>query len=148
MRGAEIQELTQYLGDFQHTPANLLLMQELMARRPDVRLLKARDGLSGLSLARSALPDVILLDTNLPDLSGMDILRILVSDPVTAAIPVLILSANAMPDDIQAGQRAGCFRYLTKPILVKELMATINLALKLEPSQTEMGQLSQLGELT
>ena len=129
-------------------PANLLLMQELLARRPDVRLLNAHDGMSGLALARNAMPDVILLDTNLPGLSGMDVLRILVNDPLTAAIPVLILSANAMPGEIQAGLDAGCYRYLTKPIHVKELMHNINVALKLEPAQFEPGQLSQLGELT
>ena len=127
--------------------ANLLLMEGLMARRPGLSLLTARDGISGLALARSALPDVILLDTHLPGLSGIDLLRILVSDPLTAAIPVIILSANAMPDEIQAGLDAGCRHYLTKPIHVKELMHTINLALKLEPAPTEFGHLSQLGEL-
>ncbi len=127
--------------------ANLLLMQELMARQPNVRLLDARDAASGLALARSALPDVILLDTHLPGLSGIDMLRILVNDPLTAAIPVVVLSASAMPGEIQAGLDAGCYRYLTKPIHVKELMHTINLALKLEPAQVEAGQLSQLGEL-
>ena len=129
-------------------PANLLLVQELMVRRPDVRLLTARDGLSGLALARTAMPDIVLLDTHLPDLSGMDVLRILVNDPVTAAIPVLVLSANAMTDEIQAGLDAGCYRYLTKPIHVKELMHTINQALKLEAAVIEAGHLSQLGELT
>ena len=133
---------------FEDNPANLSLVQELMARRPDVRLISAHDGLTGLALARSAMPDIILLDTNLPDLSGIDVLRILVSDPLTAAIPVLILSANAMPDEIQAGLDAGCYRYLTKPIHVKELMHTINLALKLDKAQINTAQLSQLGELT
>ena len=128
--------------------ANLLLMQELMARRPDVRLLNAQDGITGLALARKALPDMILLDTHLPGLSGIDMLRILVSDPLTAAIPVVILSANAMPDEIQAGLEAGCSSYLTKPIHVKDLMRAINLALKLDQAHIDMGQLSQLGELT
>ena len=128
--------------------ANLLLMQELMARRPDVRLLHASDGSSGLSLARSAMPDLILLDTNLPGLSGLDVLRILANDPLTAAIPVLVVSANAMPHEVQAGLDAGCRSYLTKPIHVKELMRSINIALKLEPTSIETGPLSQLGELT
>ncbi len=129
-------------------PANMLLMEGLIARRPDLRLLTAQDGLSGLALARSALPDVILLDTHLPELNGMDVLRILVNDPLTAAIPVVMLSANAMPDEIQAGLDAGCYRYLTKPIHVKALMHTINLALKIEQAQIDTAQLSQLGELT
>ena len=136
--------------------ANLLLVQELMARRPDVRFVSARDGASGLALARSSAPDVLLLDTHLPDISGIDVLRILTNDPLTAHIPVVMLSASAMSGDIQAGLDAGCFQYLTKPIQIKELMHTLNVALKLklnlersamEPF-SQFGQLSQLGELT
>ena len=132
--------------------ANLLLVEELMGRRPDVRLVTARDGISGLAQARSNLPDVILLDTQLPDVSGMDLLRILVNDPQTARIPVVVLSANAMPGDIQAGLDAGCFHYLTKPVRVKELMQTLDQALKLDPQTieplTRLDQISQLGALT
>ena len=134
---------------------NLLLIEELMTRRPDVRLVTARDGMSGLAQARSNLPDVILLDTNLPGISGIDVLRILVNDPLTAHIPVVVLSANAMPADIQAGLDAGCCAYLTKPIRVKELMETLDRALRLErdnaepqPQFSDLSQLSQLGSLT
>jgi PAS domain S-box-containing protein len=132
--------------------ANLLLVQELMARRPDVRLITARDGASGLALARSALPDVVLLDTHLPVISGLDLLRILTNDPLTARIPVVVLSASAMQVDIRAGMDAGCFQYLSKPTQIKELMHTLNVALKLEhnaiASSSDFGKLSQLGELT
>ena len=134
---------------------NLLLIEELMTRRPDVRLVTARDGMSGLAQARSNLPDVILLDTNLPGISGIDVLRILVNDPLTAHIPVVVLSANAMPADIQTGLDAGCCAYLTKPIRVKELMETLDRALRLErdnaepqPQFSDLSQLSQLGSLT
>ena len=131
---------------------NLLLVEDLMARRPDIRLSSARDGASGLALARGILPDVVLLDTHLPTINGIDVLRILANDPLTARIPVVVLSASAMPGDIQAGLDAGCFQYLTKPIQIKELMHTLNVALKLElnaiQSSSEFGQLSQLGELT
>jgi PAS domain S-box-containing protein len=110
-------------------PANLLLVARLLARRPDIRLISAKDGRSGVELARSALPDVILMDINLPGVSGLTALRILSSDPGTAHIPVLALSANAMPRDIQKGLDAGFFRYLTKPIRLEEFMLALDSAL-------------------
>jgi CheY-like chemotaxis protein len=70
------------------------------------------------------------MDINLPDLSGVEALKILHKDPVTAHIPIVALSANAMPRDIEKGLQAGFFRYLTKPIKVKELMDTLNVALE------------------
>ena len=109
-------------------PANLLLVERLMARRPDVRLLSARDGRAGVELARAVRPDVILMDINLPGISGITALRILAEDPSTAHIPVIALSANAMPRDIEKGLRAGFFRYLTKPIKVGEFLDTLDLA--------------------
>ena len=111
-------------------PANLLLVQTLMERRADIRLLCAKDGCSGLSMARSALPDVILMDINLPDISGIRAMKILSEDPKTARIPVVALSANAMPRDIKKGMKAGFFNYLSKPIKLDEFMNTLDLALK------------------
>jgi CheY-like chemotaxis protein len=111
-------------------PANLKLVEQLMAQRSDIRLLGADNGTLGIQLARSALPDVVLMDINLPGISGIEALKILREDPATAHIPVLALSANAMPRDIQKGLEAGFFRYLTKPIKVKEFMDTLNVALE------------------
>jgi signal transduction histidine kinase/CheY-like chemotaxis protein len=111
-------------------PANLMLVEDLMARRPDVCLLSARDGISGVQIARCALPDVILMDINLPGISGIKALRILEEDPTTAHIPVIALSANAMPRDIAKGLDAGFFRYLTKPIKVNEFMETLDVTLE------------------
>ena len=111
-------------------PANLMLVEDLIARRPDIRLLTARNGISGVAIAREALPDVVLMDINLPGISGIEALRILTDDPTTAHIPVIALSANAMPRDIEKGLEAGFFRYLTKPIKVNEFMNTLDLALK------------------
>ena len=111
-------------------PANLMLVEDIIARRPDIRLLSARNGRQGVKLARATLPDVILMDINLPGISGIDALKMLVDDPVTAHIPVVALSANAMPRDIEKGLEAGFFRYLTKPIKVNEFMETLDLALK------------------
>jgi CheY-like chemotaxis protein len=90
----------------------------------------ARDGNLGIALARAHLPDVILMDINLPGMSGIEALAILREDPATAHIPVIALSANAMLRDIEKGLEVGFFRYLTKPIKVKEFMLALNDALK------------------
>jgi PAS domain S-box-containing protein len=111
-------------------PANLMLVEDLMTRRPDIRLLTARDGNRGIEIARTALPDVILMDINLPGISGIQALKVLAQDAATARIPVVALSANAMPRDIERGLAAGFFRYLTKPIKVNEFMATLDVALE------------------
>ena len=103
-------------------PANLLLVSDLIARRPDLRLLSARDGTLGVEMARTFLPDMILMDINLPGISGIKALKILRDDPLTAHIPVVALSANAMHHDIQKGLEAGFFRYLTKPIQISIFM--------------------------
>ena len=92
-------------------------------------MLTARDATSGIEAVRTARPDVILMDINLPGISGTEALRILLADPATAHIPVVALSANAMPRDIEKGLVAGFFRYLTKPIKVNEFMDALNAAL-------------------
>jgi signal transduction histidine kinase/AmiR/NasT family two-component response regulator len=111
-------------------PANLMLVAQLLARRPDIRLLSAKDGRRGIELAREAAPDVILMDINLPGISGNAALRVLAGDPATAHIPVIALSANAMPRDVEKGLQSGFFRYLTKPIKVAQFLDTIDLALQ------------------
>jgi PAS domain S-box-containing protein len=109
-------------------PANLALVQQLIARRGDLKLLSATDGHMGIQMARASLPDVILMDINLPGISGYGALKILHDDPATAHIPVLALSANAIPRDIEKGMQAGFFRYLTKPIMVREFMDALDVA--------------------
>jgi PAS domain S-box-containing protein len=111
-------------------PANLMLVEDLIARRPDIRLLSARDGTRGVEIARACRPDVILMDINLPGISGIKALKILSEDPTTAHIPVVALSANAIPRDIEKGLDAGFFRYLTKPIKVNEFMETLDAVLE------------------
>jgi CheY-like chemotaxis protein len=110
-------------------PANLMLVEEIVARRPDVRLITARSGLSGIELARTARPHVILMDINLPGISGLQALKILREDLATAHIQVVALSANAMPSDIERGMEAGFFDYLTKPIRVVQFNQTLDAAL-------------------
>jgi len=110
-------------------PANLKLVEQLIKRRSDLRLLTAVNGTLGVSVARAARPDVILMDINLPDISGIEALKILRDDPGTSHIPVVALSANAMPRDIEMGLKTGFFRYLTKPIRVNEFMDALDAAL-------------------
>ncbi len=111
-------------------PANLKLIEQLIARRPDMRLLTAQNGQDGISLARVHLPEVILMDINLPGINGIEAMKILRADPTTQHIPIVALSANAMPQDIEKGIAAGFFRYLTKPIKVPEFLETLSIALE------------------
>ena len=110
-------------------PANLQLVEQLLARRRNVRLLSAGDGLLGVELARLHRPTMILMDINLPGISGLGALALLRDDPRTMHIPVVAVSANAMPRDIEKGRTAGFFAYLTKPIKVKEFFDTLDVAL-------------------
>ena len=111
-------------------PANLKVVEQLIARRPDLRLLSAINGKLGIELARRNQPEVILMDINLPGMSGIEALKILREDPATAHIPVIAISANAMPRDVEKGLQAGFFWYLTKPIKVKEFTDALKVALE------------------
>jgi PAS domain S-box-containing protein len=111
-------------------PANMMLVEQLLEQRPDIKLLMAVNGTLGIELARATLPEVILMDINLPGISGIDALKILREDPATAHIPVVAISANAMLRDIELGLQVGFFRYLTKPIKVREFTETLNEALE------------------
>jgi len=110
-------------------PANLKLVEQIIVRHHDIHLLTAVNGKSGIEIALTSQPDVILMDINLPGINGFEALRILRSDSMTAHIPVIALSANAMPLDIEKGLNAGFFRYLTKPIKVNEFVETVDLAM-------------------
>ena len=123
--GARLRTLL-YIED---NPANMMLVEQLFARRSDLRLLTAVDGILGVELARASRPDVILMDINLPEISGIDALTILREDPATAHIPIVALSSNSMPRDIEFGMEVGFFRYITKPFKVKEFMKTLDVAL-------------------
>ena len=110
-------------------PANLALVEQLIGRRNDLKLLTAVDAHLGMQLARAYQPDVILMDINLPGISGYGALKLLHDDPTTSHIPVMALSANAVPREIEKGLEAGFFRYLTKPIKVVEFMDALDVAL-------------------
>jgi CheY-like chemotaxis protein len=107
-----------------------MLVEQLIADHSNWRLLGAIDAQQGIELARAEQPAVILMDINLAGISGLEAMKILHADPLTAHIPIVALSANAMPDDIQQGLQAGFFRYITKPIKINEFMAAIDEALE------------------
>ncbi|WP_366943909.1 PAS domain S-box protein [Ferrovum sp.] len=111
-------------------PANLKLVEKIIARYPDIRLTSAVNGNSGIEIARASQPNVILMDINLPGINGFEALKILQLDPTTAHIPVIAISANAMPLDVERGIKAGFFRYITKPIRVDEFMEALDVALE------------------
>jgi CheY-like chemotaxis protein len=125
---SEVMRSVLYVED---SPANMVLIEQLLARRAGMQLLGAQDAMRGIAMARSFQPDVIVMDINLPGISGIEALKILQDDPLTARIPVLALSANAMPNDIAVGLAAGFYAYLTKPIKVPEFMAAIDRGLAL-----------------
>jgi PAS domain S-box-containing protein len=124
-------------------PANLALVEELIKRRPGIRFLSAVDGNLGVAMARSSRPDVILMDINLPGIGGVQALRILREDPATAHIPVVALSANVMPRDIEEGLEAGFFRYLTKPVKLGEFLETVDVALHFARTQAARAEKNQ-----
>ncbi len=107
-------------------PANLRLIERIFAHRPDIRLLSAIAPGLGLELARTHRPALILLDINLPDMDGYAVMQCLREDAATRGIPVLAISANAMPRDIERGKAAGFVDYLTKPIEVSRLLAVVD----------------------
>jgi signal transduction histidine kinase/CheY-like chemotaxis protein len=112
-------------------PVSLRLIQEIVGARQDVRLLTAANGRIGLDMARAHRPDVILMDNNMPVMSGREAQKLLAADPRTASIPVIAVSANAMASAVSEGMAAGYFRYLTKPVDLRELTEAIDSALAL-----------------
>jgi PAS domain S-box-containing protein len=127
---ATVEKRVQTLLYVEDNPANMKLVVQIIQRHPGIQLLTAVDGYKGIKIAREAQPDVILMDINLPGINGFEALKILRSDPATARIPVMALSANAMPRDIENGLKAGFFRYMTKPIMVNEFMESLLVALE------------------
>jgi CheY-like chemotaxis protein len=105
--------------------ANLQLVERALARQPNLRLLTATDGRSGLELVREARPELVLLDLHLPDVSGEEILEALSSDADTASIPVVVVSAAASKGRVQRLQERGARAYLTKPIDLAELYEVV-----------------------
>lgn len=106
-------------------PPNLRLVNSALKSRPDINLITAHTGTLGLEIALSHVPDVVLLDINLPGINGIDILKHLKNTKETLHIPVIAISANAMPHDIQAGLDEGFNDYLVKPLVLQDLFAIL-----------------------
>ena len=105
---------------------NVEVMRGILAQRPQVQMEVSMTGGEGLTAVRAKLPHLILLDMHLPDLSGLELLACLKADPATATIPVVVVSADATAQQVDAALDAGAVRYLTKPVAVNELLATID----------------------
>ena len=117
-------------------PANLILVEQIISRHAQFKMLSARDGKLGIAMALEHLPDIILMDINLPGINGTQAMQILGADPRTQHIPILALSANAMPRDIEKGLQAGFFRYLTKPIKLDEFLLALEEAVQLSAARS------------
>lgn len=114
-------------------PSNTRLMEQVFRRFPGLHLETANEAFFGLYKARTSSPDLIILDINLPGMDGYEALSVLQRDPLTKDIPVIALSANAMPEDVAKGVKAGFAEYLTKPLDVDRLIATFNNLLLEQP---------------
>lgn len=110
--------------------ANMELMQSIVQQKTDYRLLTATDGLTGIQLAQEAEPDLIMLDINLPDMTGYDIIKRFKEMPALKEKPVIAVTANAMHQDIEQGKKAGFDAYVAKPINIDLLLDTIESLLK------------------
>ncbi|MEO8057382.1 MAG: CHASE domain-containing protein [Burkholderiales bacterium] len=136
-------------SDFDHTPlpaaeyhrrivhyvedneTNVEVMRGILAQRSQVQMEVSVNGRGGLAAIRAQRPDLILLDMHLPDISGLELLRELKADARTASIPVVVVSADALAQQIDAAFQAGCSHYLTKPVSVSELLSVIDEVLDL-----------------
>jgi PAS domain S-box-containing protein len=106
-------------------PANVSFMRDVIGDFDGIELATVPTAEMGIEVVRSRRPDAVIMDINLPGMSGLDALAALRSDPSTAAIPVIALTAAASERDRQRGMQAGFYRYLTKPVKVDELVAAL-----------------------
>jgi PAS domain S-box-containing protein len=107
-------------------PSNLRLVERILAKRPEFRLLSTSQGKAGIQLAREQKPDIILLDLHLPDIHGHEVLARLRNDEATAHIPVIIVSADATMRQVQKLKESGAHDFLTKPIAVGRLLEVLD----------------------
>jgi CheY-like chemotaxis protein len=107
-------------------PVNFTLVERILEFRPALKLMHARSGESGVELAQAYSPRLILLDLNLPDMHGSEVLRQLQREPATAQVPVVVLSADATPSQIERLLTAGARNYLTKPFDIDPFLAVVD----------------------
>ena len=116
-------------------PSNLSLVESLLSRQPGIEMIAAIRGDIGLEMATRLHPDLILLDLHLPDLSGEEVLRRLQGDAATRGVPVVMISADAIPAQIDALIAAGARAYMTKPLDVKSFLQIVHGCLHTEQSR-------------
>ncbi|HEY9064777.1 MAG TPA: ATP-binding protein [Burkholderiaceae bacterium] len=104
---------------------NAVLVEQILARWADVRFVRAHDGASGVDLARSVRPDLLLLDMQLPDIDGLEVLRRVKADAATRHLRVVALSASAMPDEVARARQLGADEYWTKPLALDRFLADV-----------------------
>jgi len=126
--------------------SNLELIEQLLAHRPGLKLISAMQGRLGLDLAREHQPRLILLDLHLPDVPGDEVLGRLRAEPRTRAIPVVVISADAIPGQAERLRAAGAQDYLTKPIDVPKFLDIVDRALVETRADDRRGH--QLGSVT
>lgn len=104
-----------------------------MMRLSGLRVIKTYTSTPAMTLIAQELPDLVILDIMMPDVSGLEVLTYMRQDPQLASIPVVVVSAKAAPADIQAGLAAGATEYLTKPVSYSDLKAAVNRILQAAP---------------
>ncbi|WP_305908327.1 PAS domain S-box protein [Methylomarinum sp. Ch1-1] len=124
------ENLVLYIED---NPSNLRLVNQILERRKHIHLLTAHTAELGIELARTRRPDLILLDINMPSMNGYQVIKVLQSELDLKTIPVVAITANAMPRDIARGKQAGFAEYLTKPLDIKQFHAVMNRFLNRNP---------------
>jgi signal transduction histidine kinase/ActR/RegA family two-component response regulator len=130
---------TRTLLYIEDNPSNLQLVEQLLVRRPHIELVTAMQGGLGIELARHHGPELILLDLHLPDMHGADVLARLRGHPATAAIPVVILSADATPGEVDRLLAAGASDYMTKPLDLQLVLDLLDRTLALDGAPSTTG---------
>ena len=115
-------------------PENVFLIQDRLERE-GYEVITAFDGKTGIQRTKNELPDLILLDVMMPEMSGFEVCKILINDPSTSRIPIILVTARTEAEDIKEGLEAGAFDYIKKPFNRIELLARIHSALKLSETQ-------------
>ena len=114
-------------------PANLRLVEHILGRLGDITMISAPLGRTGIELARSERPDLVLLDLHLPDIGGDEVALELRADETTAAIPIIVLSADAYASQRRRLLRIGVDEYVTKPFKIAEMIETVERFVKRVP---------------
>lgn len=125
-RGTKNGEKAKTLLYVEDDTTNLALVKNILERRPNISIRSAERGKEGLEIAFDKKPDIILLDIDLPDMNGYEVLTRLKTSDKTSGVPVVAVSANAMPSDIEKGKSAGFDDYITKPINVRNFLEIID----------------------